>query len=189
MLRVFYLLGVSFVLLLAPGCTLLAPVKENAPVLYDLCQSNEHSAAKISVEAAAFSDLTGNGTRIAVREKDGSLRLDSAHRFTVSPAQLLRRKMALYFAGASGKGARTVLTGILLRFEYCPEAREVRMICSYTLRREKATETLLHDVRAKVGKETPAARAAAFEEALLISARRLAGEIQSWQKQLEKDKK
>lgn len=185
MLRVFYLLVFSFVLLLAAGCTLLAPVKETPPVLYDLCQSNEVSREKIPVETAAFSDLTGNGTRMAVREKEGALRLESAYRFTVSPAQLLRRKLALYFAGSSAGNAETVLTGTLLRFEYCPGAKEVHMIISYTLRSGKRTEGLLHDVRAKVTKETPAARAAAFEEAILISARRLAGEIRAWQKQLK----
>jgi hypothetical protein len=125
---------------------------------------------------------------MAVREKDGSLHLDSIHRFTVSPAQLLRRKMALFFA-APGGASKTVLTGTLLRFEYFREQKEVRMVCSYTLRSEKAVTTLLHDLQVKVRNGESAEIAAAFEEVFLISARRLAGEIEVWKKQLEKDKK
>ena len=189
MCKAFYLFIVSGVLLAGAGCTLLPPVKEKEVVLYDLCQKDERSTAKLALEAGAFSDLTGNGSRMAVREKDGSLHLDSTHRFTVSPAQLLRRKMALFFA-APGEGAsKTVLTGTLLRFEYLREQKEVRMVCSYTLRSEKAVTTLLHDLQVKVRNGESAEIAAAFEEVFLISARRLAGEMEVWKKQLEKGKK
>ena len=189
MCKAFYLFIAACVLFVSAGCTLLPPVKEKEVVLYDLCQKDERSAAGHILSVSAFSDLTGNGTRMAVREKDGSLRLDSNNRFTVSPAQLLRRKLALYFAADSRKEAKTVLTGTLLRFEYLREGREVHMVCSYTLRRGKETVTLLHDLRSKVRKEGSSEIAAAFEEVFLISARRLAKEIAAWQKQLEKDKK
>ena len=188
MCKAFYLFIVTGVLWGSAGCTLLPPVKEKEVVLYDLCQKDERSTAKLALEAGAFSDLTGNGSRMAVREKDGSLHLDSIHRFTVSPAQLLRRKMALFFA-APGGASKTVVTGTLLRFEYFREQKEVRMVCSYTLRSEKAVTTLLHDLQVKVRNGESAEIAAAFEEVFLISARRLAGEIEVWKKQLEKDKK
>lgn len=168
------------------GCSIFsAPEVANAS-LYDL--GNEKIVIKdVRIRINGFTNLSGAGTPMLIREKSDVLSEDDDNRFILLPEVLIRRKFTEIFTAPATDGSAKI-SGRLWRFEIDKRSSRARMVMEYELILDSRTVLLRHDISHPVG-QSGRERAAALEKCVINSAHRLAGEITTLQKTPLKDQK
>lgn len=174
------------VLLLAgtAGCALMGTPDKVRVTEYDLGTVKAPPAsAKLGVEFGAFRNLSGAGTPMLFRDKDGAIVQDDSCRFLLLPEHLVRRRLVeLFPAPASEDDIR--VSGTLNRFEIDLGDRAARLVIDYEASWKGRQRTLHHCVETPLDGDTGLARAQALEKCVIASARRLAGELELFKKEV-----
>ena len=177
----------SVFLALCSGCSWLGTPEAVEPRTFDLGALNEKEISAPPVEFRSFSDISGNGMRIALRRGDGSVTFEKNSRFSAPPAQLIRRRLTELFPVKSGSAPFIRVSGTVSRFEIDRKNNEALLLIDYELRLGDESKGVRHRITSKVEQGTDAA-ALALEKCVVGSARRLAGETGVFVKECAKAK-
>lgn len=171
---------------LAGGCALWSTPAAVIPAEYDLGIRGDAVVAAKAV-FGGFSNFSGAGRPLLVRESGGELREDGTSRFILLPEVLIKRGLTEMFSAPVDDAAVRV-SGKLWRFEYDKISRKVRMVIEYEIRKNGRSKVLRHDISAPADGSGKSC-SAAFGQCVVISARRLAAELTEFEKSISGDKK
>ena len=165
------------------GCALMGTPDKVQVTEYDLGTVKAPPAsAKLAVEFGAFRNLSGAGTPMLFREKDGSIVPDDSCRFLLLPEHLVRRRLVeLFPASASEDDIR--VNGTLNRFEIDRGDRTGRLVIDYEVSWKGRQRTFHHSETAVLDGGTGLDGARALEKCVIASARKLAGELERFRKE------
>lgn len=189
-MKMIFSAAASAAMILSAGCSLIMPADRSEPALYDLSASQVPQVQSEPVVFSSFTDLTGNGLRIAFRQPEGKVFFDDCSRFSAPPGQLIRRRFTELFPPSSSQEPFRV-SGVLTRFEADRESRRALMTADYHITRGGTCKVLRHRMECGMKEDTPAAAAAALEKCVINSARRLGRELSALKKKSDgiKEKK
>ena len=174
------------VLLLAgtAGCALMGTPGKVRVEEYDLgTVTASPVSTKLGVEFGAFRNLSGAGTPMLFRGKDGSIVQDDGCRFLLLPEHLVRRRLVeLFPASASGDDVR--INGTLNRFEIDRGDRAARLVVDYEASWQGRHRTFHHAVETPLDGDSGLDGARALEKCVIFSAGKLAGELELFKKEV-----
>ena len=174
------------VLLLAgtAGCALMGTPGKVRVTEYDLGMvKTAPASAELKVEFGAFRNISGSGAPMLFREKNGSLVQDDSCRFLLLPEHLVRKRLVeLFPASASEDDIR--VSGTLNRFEIDRGARTGRLAVDYEVSWKGKHRTIHHAVETPLDGDTGLDGARALEKCVITSARKLAGELAVFRKEV-----
>ena len=167
----------------AAGCALMGTPDKIRVTDYDLGTVKAPPAsAKLGVEFGAFRNLSGAGTPMLFREKDGSIVQDDSRRFLLLPEHLVRRRLVeLFPAPVSEDDIR--VSGTLNRFEINRGDRTGRLVVDYDVSWKGRERTFRHAVETPLEGDTGLDGAKALEKCVIASGRKLAGELELFKKE------
>ena len=174
------------VLLLAgtAGCALMGTPEKVQVTEYDLGTVKAPPAsAKLGVEFGTFRNLSGAGTPILFRGRDGSIVQDDRRRFLLLPEHLVRRRLVeLFPAPATEEDVRVY--GTLNRFEIDKGDNAARLVVDYEASWKGKHRIFHHTVQTPLGGDTGLDAARALEKCVISSAGKLAGELELFKKEV-----
>ena len=166
------------------GCALMGTPDKIRVTEYDLGTVKAPPAStKLGVEFGAFRNLSGAGTPMLFRGKDGAIVQDDSCRFLLLPEHLVRRRLVeLFPAPASEDDIR--VSGTLNRFEIDRGDRAARLVIDYEVSWKGRQRTFHHSIETPLDGDTGLAGAGALEKCVIASARKLAGELELFKKEV-----
>lgn len=174
-------------LLLTGGCSLFSSAASAPPAFYDLASQEAAPVGTVQAEFRTLADVTGNGLGIVTRLKDGRVVSDDLNRFSAPPVQLIRRRLTeLFPAKIPGQGVK--IGGTLCRFEIDAARSCALLVMDYHLAFRGAHKALRHRIETKLKGNSGRDAAGSLEECVILSARRLAAEVEGFKKECDKNK-
>ena len=166
------------------GCALMGTPGKVRVTEYDLGMvKTAPASAELKVEFGAFRNISGAGAPMLFREKNGSLVQDDSCRFLLLPEHLVRKRLVeLFPASASEDDIR--VSGTLNRFEIDRGARTGRLAVDYEVSWKGKHRTIHHAVETPLDGDTGLDGARALEKCVITSARKLAGELAVFRKEV-----
>ena len=165
------------------GCALMSTPEKIQVTEYDLgTVKSAPASAKLGVEFGAFRNLSGAGTPMLFREKDGAIIQDDRCRFLLLPEHLVRRRLVELFPAPASEGDIQV-NGTLNRFEIDRGDRAGRLVIDYEVSWKGKHRTFHHAVEAPLDGDTGLDGARALEKCVIASAGKLAGELALFKKE------
>lgn len=178
------------ILLLAgtAGCALVGTPEKVRVTEYDLGTVKAPPVStKLGVEFGTFRNLSGAGTPMLFRDRDGSIVQDDRSRFLLLPEHLVRRRLVeLFPAPVSDDDIR--VNGTLERFEIDRGDRAGRLVIDYEVSCQGRRRTFHHAVRTPLDGDTGLDGARALEKCVITSAGKLAGELELFRKEAAAEK-
>ena len=170
------------------GCALMGTPEKVRVSEYDLGTVKAPPAsAKLGVEFGAFRNLSGAGTPMLFRGRDGAIVQDDRSRFLLLPEHLVRRRLVeLFPAPVSEDDIR--VNGTLERFEIDRGDRAGRLVIDYEVSWQGRRRTFRHAVRTPLDGDTGLDGARALEKCVITSAGKLAGELELFRKEVVTEK-